>query len=307
MRLVFFGTPAFAVDSLEALADSRHDVGACVCQPDRPAGRGRRVETPPVGQAARARGIPLLQPERLRAEEMRSLFEAHGAEIGVVVAFGKILRPRVLAIPARGFVNVHGSLLPRHRGAAPVARAILAGDKETGVSIMRLDAGMDTGPVFLSRSTPIGPDETAGELSGRLAAIGAKTLLEALDAIEKGVLEPRPQEGEPTLAPPLTKEDGRIDWARDAKAIHDRVRGVNPWPGAEATFRDKPVRIWATSPAEGGFGEPGEVVEVSKARLRVAAATGAVDLLGLQLPGKKRVSFRDFVNGTRLRAGEMFG
>ncbi len=308
MRVLFFGTPEFAVDSLEDLADSRHNIVAVVCQPDRRAGRGRRMEKPPVARTAEARGIPIVQPERLSAGDVWSIFEEYSPEIGVVVAYGKILPRRVLEIPPRGFVNVHASLLPWHRGAAPIARAILAGDAETGVSIMQLDEGVDTGPVYAVRKTDIDPDETAGELGARLAHLGAGLLLEVLEGIEAGSLAPRPQEGEPSYAPPLAKEDGRIAWTGNARDVHDRVRGTNPWPGATARFRDGEVRIWRTAlaPVEDS-GPPGEVLRAKKNLLRVASASGAVDLLELQRPGKKRVSARDFINGARVKPGERFG
>jgi methionyl-tRNA formyltransferase len=317
MRLLFFGTPDFALPSLEALRGSRHEVVGVVCQPDRPVRRGRRMDTPPVGRICRETGLRLHQPEKLEREPVRALFRESGAEAGVVVAYGKILKPWCLDLAPRGFINVHASLLPKYRGAAPIARAVIDGEKETGVSIMALDEGMDTGPVYAARACPIGPDETAGELSARLAALGAETLVETLDAMEAGGLEPRPQEGTPSeprpqegtpsMAPPLEKSDGRLRWDRTAREIHDQVRGVNPWPGGTAGFRDGEVRIWRTALAEAAEGgQAGEVVVARKGILRVAAGAGSLELVELQLPGKKKVGARDFLNGTRLKPGEMF-
>ncbi|MHC4780525.1 MAG: methionyl-tRNA formyltransferase [Planctomycetota bacterium] len=307
MRILFFGTPEFAVPSFNALVESRHEVVGVVCQPDRPSGRGRNPAHPPVGGVCSDLGLPLLQPEKLRPEELERLFKEHCADAGVVVAYGKILRKWLLGLPRRGFINVHASILPRFRGAAPVARAVMEGEKETGVSIMFLDEGIDTGPVYLVKNTPIGPDETAGELETRLSEMGAEALVEALDGIEEGTLSARPQEGEASYASLLTKEDGILDWDAPAAKIHDRVRGVNPWPGARATFRDGPVRIWRTSrtdePCEE---EPGRVILARKSLLRVAAGRGALDIQELQLPGKRRVGPADFINGTRLKAGERF-
>jgi methionyl-tRNA formyltransferase len=309
MKLLFFGTPGFALASFRALEGSRHEVAAVVCQPDRPAGRGLRQERPPVACECLDLGRPLVQPEKLTRAGMEELFRETGAELGVVVAYGKILRPWMLALAPRGYVNVHASVLPKYRGAAPIARALVAGEAETGVSVMRLDEGMDTGPVYFSRKTAVGPDETAGELEARLAEIGAAALLEALDGIEAGTLAPRPQEGEPSLAPMLAREDGRIRWADPAKAVHDRVRGVNPWPGGTAVFRGQELRVWRTAVAgaeAGGPGPPGRILEAGKGTLRVACGSGAVELRELQWPGKRRVGAADFLNGSRVKAGEAF-
>lgn len=308
MRVVFLGTPEFAVPSLEALLASRHEVAGVVCQPDRPAGRGRRTERPAVAHSCDAAGAVLHQPEALRREETTAFFRETGADVGVVVAFGRILKPWLLALPRHGFVNVHASILPRYRGAAPVARALLDGARETGVSIMRLDEGMDTGPVYDLRTTAVGPDETAGELAARLADLGARALLEVLDGIEAGTATPRAQEGEPSLAPPLVKEEGRLDWSLAAARLHDRVRAFNPWPGAVTVFRGAPLQLWRTRIADAEApGAPGTILAAPKGVLRVAAGMGALDLIQLQLPGKKRVDARDFLNGARVRPKEVLG
>jgi methionyl-tRNA formyltransferase len=238
---------------------------------------------------------------------LEALLRDTRAEAGVVVAYGKILRKWLLDSLPFGFLNVHASILPKYRGAAPVARAIIAGERETGVSIMQLDEGMDTGPVFCVKRTPIDLEETAGELMARLAGIGAEALIEVLDGLAAGTRKPKPQEGEGSLAPSLVKEDGRIRWEASAREIHDRIRGVNPWPGGTALFRDGEVRVWRSSLSpEGGGGDPGEIQVARKTILRVATGEGSVDLRELQLPGKKRVQSGDFINGTHVKAGERF-
>ena len=307
MRILFFGTPEFALPSFRALTESRHEIVGVLCQPDRPTGRGRKTESPPVGRICAEFGVPLHQPETLRREAMEPIFRDTRADAGVVVAYGKILRKWLLDLPQFGFLNVHPSILPRYRGVAPIARAIMGGEKETGVSIMALDEGVDTGPVYLARKTAIGPDETAGELGERLAVLGAEALLETLERIEGGGSTPNPQEGAFSHAPALEKGDGRIAWSDPAASIHDRVRGVNPWPGGTAGFREGEVRIWRTALSEaGGKGSPGEVVRAKKGTLTVMTGEGALDLVELQRPGKKRGSASDFINGTRVKPGESF-
>jgi methionyl-tRNA formyltransferase len=260
-----------------------------------------------VGRACEEFEVELHQPETLEREALEGLFRATRAEVGVVVAYGKILRKWLLDLPRFGFLNVHASILPWYRGVAPIARAIMGGEKETGVSIMGLDEGVDTGPVYLVRKTAIGPDETAGELGGRLAVLGAEALLEALEGIEEGKRTPEPQEGESSYAPALEKGDGRIEWNDSAAAIHDRVRGVNPWPGGTVRFREGEVRVWRTSLSEAEEkGAPGEVVRAKKGTLTVMTGEGALDLVELQRPGKKRGPASDFINGMRVKKSEVF-
>ncbi|MHC5037065.1 MAG: methionyl-tRNA formyltransferase [Planctomycetota bacterium] len=307
MRILFLGTPEFARRSLDALMASTHEVVHAICQPARPVGRGRKRGSPPIAETCVDCGIPLSQPEKLKRSELEALLRDTRAEAGVVVAYGKILRKWLLDSLPFGFLNVHASILPKYRGAAPVARAIIAGERETGVSIMQLDEGMDTGPVFCVKRTPIDLEETAGELMARLAGIGAEALIEVLDGLAAGTRKPKPQEGEGSLAPSLVKEDGRIRWEASAREIHDRIRGVNPWPGGTALFRDGEVRVWRSSLSpEGGGGDPGEIQVARKTILRVATGEGSVDLRELQLPGKKRVQSGDFINGTHVKAGERF-
>jgi len=254
MRILFYGTPAFALPTLRALLD-RHTVVAVVTQPDRPAGRGQRLQPSPVKQLAAARGLPVLQPPRLREPGWAERLRALEPEVAVVVAFGQILPRPILDVPARGSINAHASLLPRYRGAAPIAWAIIRGERETGITTFLMDEGMDTGPTLLRRAIPIGADETAGELAARLAELGAEVLLETLDRLP--TLTPAPQDhAAATLAPRLRKEDGRLDWTRPAGELAARIRAVNPWPGASTTTPVGRLLIWRAR-AVPGTGEPG--------------------------------------------------
>lgn len=238
MRIVFFGTPDFAVPTLEALLVSRHEVVGVVTQPDRPQGRGRRLHPPPVKVLAEARGVPVVQPERLKDAEFMEAVRAWRADLGVVAAYGKILPAALLGIPRLGTVNVHASLLPRWRGASPVQHAVMAGDSETGVTIMRVVPALDAGAMLARVTRRIGPDETAGGVEADLSLLGAVLLVGVVDALERGPVEETPQdEAAVTYAPRLTREDGRIDWTQPAGVLYDRIRGLQPWPGA-FTFRD---------------------------------------------------------------------
>jgi methionyl-tRNA formyltransferase len=309
MRVVFFGTPEFAVPSLAALA-RRHEVALALTQPDRPKGRGRQVAEPPVKALARELGIPVLQPERLVEAELRPHLEAAGAEAAVVVAYGLKIPDWLLAFHQRGAINVHGSLLPAYRGAAPVNRAIVNGDAETGVTTMLLASRMDAGPILMQRRTPIGPEETAGELAARLAALGAELLVVTLDGLASGIVQPRAQdEALASFAPKLRKEDGLIDWSRRASEIVDLVRGVNPWPGAYTHLDGRPLKIWkaaaATPPAMANAEPPGTVLAASfHEGLLVACGAGeAVALLNVQTEGKKPITAAEFLRGRPLGPG----
>ncbi len=299
LRVVFMGTPDFAVPSLEALFALGCDVRAVVSQPDRPRGRGQQVEQTPVAACGARHGVPLFQWERL-SDASYSALQAIRPDLCVVTAYGKILPKRYLDLPRFGCLNVHASLLPRWRGAAPIQWAVMEGDTETGVSIMRMDVGMDTGAVALMRRTPIGPDETAGELHDRLMRIGAEALSDAvrmLCAEEALRFQPQPAEGV-TIARRLEKEDGRLDWRWPAKRVHDRVRGATPWPGAFVDFTDGPLKILATRLAEGG-GEPGTILARDADGPRVACGEGAVTLLRVQRAGRRPVGGAEFVRGER--------
>ncbi len=309
-RVAFFGTPAFAVPSLVSLT-AIADVVAVVCQPDRPAGRGNVLTAPPVKLAALERGLLVRQPEKLRDGVVTAWLRELSLDAAVVVAYGRILPPDMLAAPRRGCLNVHASLLPKHRGAAPINWSIIAGDTETGVTLMQMDEGLDTGPMLAVRRAPIGPDETAVELAATLSALGADLVREELQRYLDGGLAPVAQDGsQHTLAPLLTKELGRIEWTRTAQEIHDRVRGLQPWPGCSTTLGARRLIVGATrlddAPTVVG-GAPGEVVAVTRDRIWVGTSKGLVALVEVQLEGKKRVPVREFLAGHPLRTGTMLG
>jgi methionyl-tRNA formyltransferase len=305
MRVLFYGTPAFAVPTLEALIRDHHVVAA-VTQPDRPAHRGQRLTASPVKERARAEGIPVLQPARLRDPEWPERLRAYGAEVGVVVAFGQILPRAVLDVPVRGSLNVHASLLPRYRGAAPIAWALIRGETETGVSIMQMDEGMDTGPLLFSSRTPIRSEETAADLAGRLATLGAQALLETLTRLD--CLVPRPQaHAEATLAPRLKKTDGDLDWTRPARELANLVRGCNPWPGALTPTPVGGLLIWrAVALDEHMTAAPGTLV-ARGASLAVATSAGALLPLEVQAEGRRVMPWDEYLRGARLAAGNAFG
>jgi methionyl-tRNA formyltransferase len=316
MRVVFLGTPEFAVPSLAALA-RRHAVALVLSQPDRPKGRGRHLAEPPVKVLARSLDLPVLQPEALDERELRPHFERAAAEAAVVVAYGLKIPDWLLALHPRGAINVHGSLLPAYRGAAPVNRAIINGDAETGVTTMLLAARMDAGPVLLQRRTPIGPEETAGELAARLAELGAGLLVATLDGLASGAVRPREQnESLATLAPKLHKEDGLVDWRRGAREVANLVRGVNPWPGAYTLLGGRPLKIWkaaavpaAAAVAPGPAPLPGTILAASLHEgLLVACGDGkAVALLTVQTEGKRPLPAAEFLLGRALTPGSRLG
>lgn len=303
MRVLFYGTPRFALPTLEALLAS-HEVVGVVTQPDRPAGRGRRVAPPPVKEHAIAAGIPVLQPERLRDPRWLDPLRGLRAEVAVVVAFGQILPRAVLDIPARGSINVHASLLPKYRGAAPIAWALIRGEAETGVTTFRMDEGMDTGPILLSERTAIRPGETAGELAERLSLMGARVLIETLARLS--TLTPIPQrDAEATLAPRLRKADGQLDWREPAPAVVSRIHGCNPWPGAPTETPAGRLVIWrarAVSPGSDRVA-PGTLVEAAGG-LVVVAGADAVEPVEVQPESRRVVSWREYLRGARLRAGQ---
>jgi methionyl-tRNA formyltransferase len=309
------GTSEFALPSLRALASAGHAIAAVVTRPDRP--RERRGGAPgptPVKAAAAAAGRPVLEPESARDPGFVETLRGLAPETIVVAAYGQILPPEVLAIPPRFCINVHASLLPRHRGAAPVARAILADDRVTGVTTMRMDRGLDTGDILLQEECAIGLGETCGELTARLAERGAVLVVETLARLERGELEPRRQDArEATLAPALTRDDGRIDWAAPAEAIANRVRACNPWPAAFAMLRDRVVQILRAEP---GFepvatppgAEPGRVIAAAGDRILVRCGGDVrLAILELRVPGRRAVSARDAINGRLVAAGDRFG
>jgi methionyl-tRNA formyltransferase len=310
-RIAFAGTPQFALPALRALLDSSHRVVGVLTQPDRPAGRGRELRASPVKLLALDAGVPLSQPATLKTAESRVDLAAWSPDLMVVVAYGLILPPPVLALPPRGCVNIHGSLLPRWRGAAPIQRAILAGDTETGVTIMQLDEGLDTGPTLLERRRPIGTHDNAGDLHDALAELGAAALIEALDGLASGSLAARAQPaGGANYAPKIDKSEARLDWGTSALELDRRVRAFNPWPVAETRFAGESIRVLRASVADGtgagGEAAPGTLLGISEDGLRVACGEGVLAVRELQRAGKRPVSARDFANAVRLD-GTRFG
>ena len=306
MRIVFMGSPEFALPSLRACI-ARHQVVLAVAQPDKPAGRGKELTRPPVALAADQAGIEVYQPRSARPPEVAERLRATGAELAVVVAYGKILPKGVLEAFPRGCVNVHGSLLPAYRGAAPVQWAILKGERETGVTIMKLDEGMDTGPMLLERRVAIGDSETSGQLATRLAAVGAEALVEALAAIEAGTAVEVPQDDtRASYAPMLEKSHGLIDWTRSAEEIRNLIRGVDPWPGAATALGGEALKLYGATRAA-GEGEPGTVLSLGGDGVVVATGDGAVRIAELQAPGKRRMSAAELARGRALGPGTRLG
>jgi methionyl-tRNA formyltransferase len=309
MKTIFLGTPAFAVRSLEALAAAGHEILAVFTQPDRPSGRGQTLTSPPVKQSALALGLAVHQPERVRRPEAASLIAELRPEIMVVVGYGQIIPQSILDIPAHGIVNVHASLLPRYRGAAPIQWAIANGETRTGVTTMRIDAGLDTGDMLLKAETEIGPMEIAPELSARLAQMGAALLIETLAGIERGAITPVQQNpDEATYAPVLKKEDGLIDWRRTAAEIHNRARGFTPWPGAHTRFRGRAFQILKSRPAEMKLAAAPGSLHVIKPALLVCCGQGeSLELVEVQPEGKKPMAAAAFLNGYRVAGNEQLG
>lgn len=300
------GTPRFAVPSLEALVAAGHTVAAVYTQPDRPKGRGQELAISPVKEAALRLGLPVYQPERVRkcVDELA----AFGAKAMVVVGYGQILPQSIIDLAPLGIVNVHASLLPLYRGAAPIQWAIANGDTDTGVTTMRIDAGLDTGDMLRKAETDIGPEETAPELSERLAAMGAELLIETLEMLERGQIVPEPQDHDSaTLAPILKKEDGIVDWERKAREIHARLRGFTPWPGATTTFRGAGLKI-LTARVSGETGlAPGQLAVRGKKLVAGCGGGTALELVEVQPEGRKRVDGASFANGARLLENEFLG
>ncbi len=309
MRIVFLGSGAFAIPSFEALIEAGHDVVALVTQPDREKGRGRAVAPPPLKPVAQACGVPLLQPPHVRDPWAVDALRALAPELQVAVAYGQILPRSIIEIPPRGTINVHGSLLPRYRGAAPIPWAIARGETETGVTTMLIDEGLDTGPILLARATPIGPEETAADLGPRLARLGAELLLDTLRGLLDGLLQAKPQDhGLASYAPLLKKEDGRIDWTLPADVLARRVRGFNPWPGTHTLWQGRVLKVRRARPAEAGPGEPGTVLSVGGEGLVVACGQGTrLELLEVQQESRRPLSAGAFSAGARLRLPARFG
>jgi len=307
MKIVFMGTPQAAVPTLRQVLNDGHEVIAVWTQPDKPAGRGNKVSFTPVKEFALAHGLSVFQPARIRNDEAKQLFASHDADLAVVVAYGRILPEEFLRAPRRGCINVHFSLLPLYRGAAPANWAVVKGETETGVTTMFIEPTLDTGPILLQRKTPIGEKETAPELMQRLAEIGAELLGETLARLDD--LTPRPQhDADATFAPVLKKEDGLIDWSQSAFEIERRIRGFQPWPNAYTIYNAKGLTIWSAEPSAMANATPGEIVVAQRDELIVSCGDEtSLRLLEVQPEARKRIAARDFINGMRLKVGDRFG
>jgi len=308
LNLVFCGTPRFAVPTLDALVKAGYPVRLVVTQPDKPSGRGLEPALSPVKQRALQLNLPVTQPEAIKNnDDFRARLTALAPDGIIVVGYGRILPPWMIDLPHFGNINLHASLLPKYRGAAPIQWAIVLGESMTGVTIMRFNAGLDTGDILLQKEFPILPEDTAETLAPKLAAIGAALMIETLRRLESGEIYPRPQDhAQATQAPVLTKEDGRIDFHRTAQEICNRLRGFQPWPGAYTAFRGKNLRVWAAQPADFQANEAKLLLAGDRIILGCGAAT-ALELLEVQPEGKKRMAARDFLHGYRPRPGESLG
>jgi methionyl-tRNA formyltransferase len=309
-KLVFCGTPQFAVPTLKhLLAQPDFEVLAVFTQPDRPSGRGQQVSFSPVKETALAAGIPVHQPEKIRAPESQELLQSLAPDCIVIIAYGQIIPARLLPIPKFGWINLHASLLPKYRGAAPINWAIANGETVTGVTSMRIDAGMDTGDMLLKSEISIGAAETAPELTARLSEAGVPVMMNTLRGLVDGTVHPEPQDHtQATAAPLLKKEDGRIPWNRSAQEIYNRMRAFDPWPGAYTTFHGQTCQLWGQPVSnQQGNQKPGEIF-LDKNNLLVACGQGtAIQILNVKQGGRKRVSAAEFINGAHLKTGEHFG
>jgi methionyl-tRNA formyltransferase len=307
LRVVYFGTPDFAVPTLEAIVGSRHLVVAVVSQPDRPRGRGQQVAPTPTRHAAEAHGIPVLQPTRLKDEGFLDAVRSHAPDIGVVAAYGRLLPDALLELPRMGMINVHASLLPAYRGAAPIQRAVMAGDAETGVTIMRVVSELDAGAMLDVARLPIGPDDTSPEVERRLARLGAERLLVVLEQLAAGTAVETPQDPlAATYAPKITREEGRVDWSRPAREIHNRVRGLQPWPLVSTVIAGHRCLIHTTRPhPQGAAVAPGTILSADAGGIVVATGDRALAILSLQPEGRRVMTAREFLAGRRLAAGDV--
>jgi methionyl-tRNA formyltransferase len=306
LRVIFMGTPEFACPTLQKLIDRNEQLVAVVTQPDRPKGRGQRLMPPPVKELAVRHAIPVYQPARVRDPDVIEILRGLAPDVIVVVAFGQILPKVLLDIPPLGCINVHASLLPRYRGAAPLNWCLINGELETGVTTMMMDVGLDTGPMLLKKSTPIDGNDDIVSLHDRMKVMGAELLSETLDRIAAGTLVPQEQDGDQSCyAPMLKKEDGRINWNRDARSIHNQVRGLAVWPVACTVLDGQTLKVYRTSPAEGS-GQPGTVLRADRQGIEVACLKGSLIIEELQLAGKKRLDAASFLAGYAIAAGKLF-
>lgn len=305
MKIIFAGTPEFARVALSAILDAGHEILLVLTQPDRPSGRGMKLTASPVKQEAEKHGIPVYQPASLKDPASHQAIRAAKADVMVVVAYGLILPQAVLDIPARGCLNIHASLLPRWRGAAPIQRAIEAGDRETGICIMQMEAGLDTGPVLLEKRLPIEMTDTGASLHDRLAGLGAQAIVEALENLDDLKPAAQPVQGV-TYASKLTKDEARIDWTLPAELLGCKVRAFNPVPGAWTVLNGEPLKIWQAQLAQ-GKGQPGEILAVNNEGLTVACGEGAIRITELQKSGARRMDVAAFLAGTKIRTGSCLG
>ncbi len=310
MRILFCGTPQFAVLTLKHLfAQPDFEILAVITQPDRARGRGRQVSFSPIKKVALAAKLPVHQPEKIRAPEVQELLQSYSPDFIVIIAYGQIIPARLLPIPKYGWINLHASLLPKYRGAAPINWAIVNGETRTGLTTMRIDAGMDTGDILLQRELEIGPIETAPELAARLSEAGAPLVADTLRGLAPGKITPRPQDhSQATLAPMLKRDDGRIDWNRTAVEIYNRMRGFTPWPGSHSVFRGHSCHLWGEPVSnKKGDAPPGTLLLEDNDLLVVCGGTTVLRLSAVQLEGRKQVAASEFANGARLKPGERFG
>jgi methionyl-tRNA formyltransferase len=309
MRIIFAGTPAFAAETLKALINTEHEICAVYTQPDRPAGRGRKLTASPVKQLAQEHNIPVEQPINFKSDNAIQTLAGYQADLMIVVAYGLLLPQVVLDTPKLGCINVHASLLPRWRGAAPIQRAILAGDKESGVCIMQMEAGLDTGPVLSEARCPITEEDTAQVLHDRLAILGATTLVETLKDIEQCQRNAKPQNDELTsYASKLDKKEADIDWQDSAQNILRKINAFNPWPVAQTIWHDAIFRIWRAQLVKEEAQQPaGQIIKANKAGIDVATGDGVIRITELQLPGKRAMSVQDFLNANTMKVGDHFG
>jgi methionyl-tRNA formyltransferase len=307
MRIIFMGTPEFAVPSLKALIESEDEVIAVVTQPDKPKGRGLEVVSPPTKVLAERHGISVLQPQKIRTEEFFNELKRLNPDLICVAAYGKILPKNILDLPPYGCINVHASLLPKYRGAAPINWAIIRGEKVTGITTMKMDEGMDTGDMLLKREIPINDEDTGETLSEKLSSVGAEVLIETIRLLKEGKLNPVPQDhSQATYAPMLKKENGKINWKKSAEEIRNLIRGTLPWPGAYTNLEGKLLKIYKARLAE-GRGKAREVIKSESGILRVATGSGALDLLEIQIEGGKRLEAQAFLRGRKIQEGTILG
>ncbi len=308
MRIVFAGTPAFAASALQALIGAGHEIALVLTRQDQPAGRGLKLVASEVRRLADHARLPLVQPQTLKDAQLQARLHSVGAQAMVVAAYGLILPPAALELFPLGCINIHASLLPRWRGAAPIQRAILAGDSDTGISIMRMEEGLDTGPIYLMKRIPIAAEDTAGTLHDKLAVLGARCIVDALPAIADGTLEAMPQsEADATYARKIAKEEAAIDWRLAAVDIDRKVRAFNPFPGAHSVLRGEPLKLWRVAIASGSPAAPGTILHADAQGIVVACGNGTLCATELQRAGGRRLAAADFLHGVSLAAGERLG